>query len=198
MKKALLVLVSLVLMLATQLAFADEEFTLHNGTKFGMNKDEVLKLESSKGFSITYESGFNFASGTGTIANQPDTEIYYNFNGDGELSSMKYSFSNVNSFDIIEKNISKKYGETEYSSDTLKELPTISSFPTVPFSGDARGKYSQRFLEIGDGQYVLIDHYVNIRKTSTGEVVQKSHCLDYTLFSDNEADIILNNSTDDL
>ena len=64
MKKALLVLVSLVLMLATQFAFADEEFTLHNGTKFGMNKDEVLKIESSKGFSVTYDSDFNCVLGT--------------------------------------------------------------------------------------------------------------------------------------
>ena len=75
MKKALLVLVSLVLMLATQFAFADEEFTLHNGTKFGMNKDEVLKIESSKGFSVTYDSDFNCVLGTGTIANQADTKM---------------------------------------------------------------------------------------------------------------------------
>lgn len=212
MKKALLVLVSLVLILATQFAFADEEFTLHNGTKFGMNKDEVLKIESSKGFSVTYDSDFNCVLGTGTIANQADTKIYYYFKDGSGLSSMDYSFSNADSFDVIEKNITAKYGETEYSSDTLRELPVIASSKsglTVPFSSYTysvsdivRDKYSQRFFEIGNGQYILIDHYVAIYKDIfTGEVDSRMHRLNYELLSDEEVEILRNGtnpSNDDL
>lgn len=205
MKKALFVLVSLVLMLATQFAFADEEFTLHNGTKFGMNKDEVLKIESSKGFSVTYEPEFNQLSGRGTIAAQADTGICYFFGDNNSLYKMSYEFSDINCFYNIEKNLIAKYGETEYSSDTLKEYPTIhtySSGKTVPMSSYSLGyanvnrdSYSQRVIKINDKQYVLIDHYVSLWKgVLTGKADTKLHTLEYLLLSDDEANIILNNS----
>lgn len=204
MKKAILVLVSLVLMLATQFALADEEFTLHNGTKFGMTIDEATEIESSKGFSLTSDPKFNQLSGRGTIAAQADTGICYFFGDNNSLYRMDYEFSDINCFYDIEKNLIAKYGETEYSSDTLKEYPTIYTYSfgqPVPMSSYSLGyanvnrdSYSQRVIKIND-KYVLIDHYVSLWKgVSTGKVSTKLHTLDYLLLSDDEANIILNNS----
>lgn len=203
MKKALLVLFSMVLIFATQFAFADEEFTLHNGTKFGMTIDEVTEIESSKGFSLT--SNNSHLSGRGTIAAQSDSSIDYFFGDDNRLYRMSYDFSDINCFYDIEKNLIAKYGETEYSSDTLKEYPTIYTYSfgkPVPMSSYSLGytnvnrdSYSQRVIKVNDTQYVLIDHYVSLWKgVSTGKVSTKLHTLEYLLLSDDEANIILNNS----
>lgn len=80
---------------------------------------------------------------------------------------------------------------------------------TVPFSSYTysvsdivRDKYSQRFFEIGNGQYILIDHYVAIYKDIfTGEVDSRMHRLNYELLSDEEVEILRNGtnpSNDDL
>ena len=60
MKKIICVLLVVMMLMGT--TFAEEEFTLHNGTKFGMTSEEVVSLEKKNGVSVENDVWFWFWS----------------------------------------------------------------------------------------------------------------------------------------
>lgn len=217
--KKIIILVLMFAMLFSVSASAEEKFTLHNGTKFGMTIEEVIAIEGNNGFSLsTYETG-TMCHGLGTIANQPNSSISYYFGDNNSLWRMDYGFNSLETFDIVEKGLISKYGNTDFSSDTGLAFPNIytdSETPqaSVPLTSyyvgdgilnfDARLlKYSHRLIELDDGQCIFIEHYTWVRNfLRHGKFVSawEWHDLKYRLLTLDEIEIIKNAtiSKDDL
>lgn len=153
-----------------------EEFTLHNGTTFGMTPQEVIEIETAKGFTFeqTTPNGSGCLTTKGTVAGQIDTNIDYYFSDNG-LYDMIYRFSDGQSFASIEQGLEKKYGPTEYTSSSgmvypdftvyEKEFPTdltLGLYRENSLSRETRNssEYTQRLLPLSDDAYVYIEHFV--------------------------------------
>ena len=126
MKRVIACLLSIILMLCFIPALA-EDFTLHSGVKFGMNKEEVINAEKNAGFADTESedmddmfthncSAIHEQSGVkvkGQIAGVDDSLIHYHFNKDGVLDSAVYDFTNHPKggvYSPIRESLIKKYG----------------------------------------------------------------------------------------
>lgn len=204
MKKILSVLIFLVMLMSV--SAVAEEFTLHSGTKFGMSANEVKRLEAQNGFKFsTTPYSDTDLQGTGIVANQSNTTIYYSISATQGVTQMQYVFENHKSFDAIEEGLIAKYGETDYSSETWKEFPQLvkmGSGCTIPFTSYdyntlsfARKDYSHRILKTEDGLYVFIEHYTSESGNIFSSRVSYSHVLTYHLVSESYANEILNGAS---
>lgn len=190
--KKIIGMILMAAILFSTLAFAEEEFTLHNGTKFGMTEKEVVEAEANKGFELKRDSSVKTRNvsivGIGTIANQKDTIIDYCFQDD-QLYEMFYEFVITEiSYNAIENSLVEKYGNTEFSSETgytlcQTERDVDVGHPRIPTSNvEYMPLFSQRIVPIGDGNEMLIDHYYN----------EFLHVIIYTILTPEEATILKN------
>lgn len=67
MKKILCLVISLIVLLSSISALA-EEFTIHSGVMFGMSIDEVISAETASGFPAELNDEGNQVSFEGTVA----------------------------------------------------------------------------------------------------------------------------------
>ena len=118
MKKILCVLMIALMLMGT--AFAEEEFTLHNGTKFGMTIDEVIESEKEQGNSFRKVSDKKI-TGDVTILGLAAT-IDFSFSSDDELTKQVYHFLPDTDFSFLEYNYKKVYGTPDCSSVTGESL----------------------------------------------------------------------------
>ena len=170
MKKLLSVSIMFVLLFTFSRCYAESEFTIHNGTKFGMSKEEIISLEKASGFQlhdtkavVAAVPGAHIISANGKIASIENSDIYYFFDKDDSLYSVFYwlSMSNANSndYNTVEDSLIKKYGNpnndliyiaTEINYETLNYFYLI--LRTVPT------KYSIWLVPTNNDNYVLILH----------------------------------------
>lgn len=187
MKKIISLLLMVAMLFGVSAFAAEEEFTLHSGTTFGMSVDEVVKLEKDAGFNV--EKGEQKAAegmglafsvessvrATGKIAGFDNTTAYYSFE-DGELYRMCYVFEG-NCFQELENALEKKYGTTEYCSLSGMVMPEFTAQNTTYpffFTGIVSDEpnyhrrttresyeYSQRLITLSETEYVYIEcqHY---------------------------------------
>lgn len=169
MKKIISLVLMLVMMFSVS-AFAEDEFSLHSGVKFGMTFEEVKALEKEAGFATESHEEWNYLVAKGTIAGQKDSNVYYFFYDNKSLNWMEYSFEG-DVFQIMESSLENKYGSTEYSSMSGLFLPkfTVTGHEFTDFSvgntvyGNLVNEttltcdYSQRIIPISDTEYVYIE-----------------------------------------
>lgn len=146
MKKASYILLVVVVFVCTACS-GKPSILLHNGTRFGMTRDEVMKKEQESGMpeisrktadpmSCEWEGGEYcieyLQNGEEThvnLAGIPGSNIEYVF-FKGKLFRLTYYLIGGTQYDedfaTVEKNLLEKYGETKYSSDTSDSLPSIS------------------------------------------------------------------------
>ena len=117
MKKNIIRLVSMLLVLCcVTSAFAEEEFTLRSGIKFGDTIEDILEKETT----LTRE-GDDSNRFKGTIAGFKDSQALFSFNDDGKLEDMCYIFDQFgndykSSSDVSDvyatlyKSVVRKYG----------------------------------------------------------------------------------------
>ena len=204
MKKIICVLLVVMMLMGT--AFAEEEFTLHNGTKFGMSGDDIVSLESEAGIYLSEDEapyGKVYEAKT-TVAGVHDTALSYMLWND-ELYCMTYSFTEDNpdfSFDEyfnIENGLIQKYGETQYSSQTQQSIPSRMPYKTTKLIDKEvpnyhslgvwkDDMYSQRLVPLSDGSYVFIIHQVYSYYWADRMVYQYFHKLSYNYLLPEEAD----------
>lgn len=208
-------IISLVLMIAILLscsAFA-EEFTFHNRTKFGMTKEEVLAIENEFGltFSLPLLDFFadsekevvrcNSIAEYGTIAaGIPNSTIGYCFDDNGKMCMGRYDFgiADINAFTTIENSLTKKYGETEFTSKSQMEMnPHIFFYNNWPFTIKLEftaanlawyafgptpyvlEEYSQRLILNEDGSGIYIEHGLYSAYYDTLKETDYTHILNY-------------------
>lgn len=138
MKKILCLVISLIVLLSSVSAFA-EEFTVHSGVTFGMSKDEVIACENEAGFSSqTAKRNAAFCNDmkhhtdvlqlSGKIAGQDGAMILYHFNSADEMEAAVYWFGGEAS--TIKEALIDKYGE----SDSEFTLIAASKLETEAYS----------------------------------------------------------------
>ncbi len=117
MKKNIIRLISMLLILCcVTSAFAEEEFTLRSGIKFGDTLEEIVKKETSLKQKEKDRNWFK-----GTIAGNKDSEAGFFFDDSGKLTDMVYVFDQFgkdykssedvsNVYATLYRSIENKYG----------------------------------------------------------------------------------------
>lgn len=134
--KKILSFVLMLTMLFSVSAFA-EEFTLHNGTKFGMSMQGVADAELSKGFSVSPEGDGLY--GEGTIAGRSPSAVRYFFDENEKLVHCDYfifldqhNSSNNGDYASTNESLISKYGTPVATEETGTPLSVYSDFsPSV-------------------------------------------------------------------
>ena len=175
MKKIIICMILMITILFSNSAFAEEEFNLHSGTKFGMSVDEVIKLEQEAGFDVedSHLENDGYLEIRGKIAGYDDVIAKYYFTEDGTLHKLYYHFvSEDNIYQELEKNLEKKYGPTEYNSFAGVSLPifTVDGYEYSKFRTGVLTEveyvcrfsvleriYSQRIIQITETESVYIE-----------------------------------------
>lgn len=135
--KKIISLVLMVAMLFAVSALAEEEFSLHNGTKFGMSMQEVSDTELSKGFSVSPEGDGLY--GEGTIAGRSPAAVRYFFDENAQLEHCDYfiylnqqNSSNNGDYDSTNESLIGKYGTPVATETSGTPLSVKSNFsPSV-------------------------------------------------------------------
>lgn len=134
--KKIISLALMVTMLFSVSAFA-EEFTLHNGTKFGMSMQDVAAAELSKGFSVSPEGDGLY--GEGIIAGRSPSAVRYFFDENEKLVHCDYfifldhqNSSNNGNYASTNESLISKYGTPIATKETGTSLSVHSDFsPSV-------------------------------------------------------------------
>lgn len=121
MKRIIGLLLIIAMLIATS-AFAEEEFTMHAGTRFGMTKDEIKKQEAYLSFEDVNKSGAFFPSdnyimsGNTYVAGKNGTILYF-FDEYDKMIACVYHFAGntANPLTKLEYNdlistLTEKYG----------------------------------------------------------------------------------------
>jgi len=190
--KKIISLVLMIAMLFSMSAFAEEEFTLHNGLKFGMTKEEVYEAEKAAGVPLTEDELYDY-TWEGTIAGERNSKLFILINDSG-LYKMHYEFDSLESYDTLNNGLIEKYGKTTYSSETgvyLDEPTTdhIDSIPYVFTDTYSNARYSQWLIPYSDTQSIFIEHYVFQRDRISFSKIYESfsrveHVISYELLSE--------------
>lgn len=196
------VIVACLVLLCPMCSFAENEnenvFLIHNGTQFGMSIDEVIECETKAGFQIEENpsthrySDFYGLIGTGKVAGKDGVKIYYTFNEDEQLIQADYHFRDETIFNTIEKALTEKYGETEYSYTTQKSYDELNiGAHEYVFDDDKSNPYTQRIITVSDSLVVAIDHRV-------GGMLGPEDIIVYTALSMGEANTLNSEEMNDL
>lgn len=126
MKRAIRIIVSMIMVCCVLFAANAEDITLHSGVNFGMTIDEVLAQEKNSGYElekIEKDYGSSKLSTiyelTGaTVAGIDLSDINYLFDSDGNLYAATYVLGSIFSdlepnYSIIEGALVEKYGEPD-------------------------------------------------------------------------------------
>lgn len=134
--KKIISLALMLVMLFSVSAFA-EEFTLHNGTQFGMSLQDVAATELSKGFSVSPEGDGLY--GEGTIAGRSHAAVRYFFDDHDKLVHCDYfifldqqNSSSNGDYASTNGSLVSKYGTPVATEETGAPLSANSRFfPSV-------------------------------------------------------------------
>ena len=152
-----------IMLLLCSAAFAEAEFALHNGLKYGMTVEEACETEKAAG--VILKEGDLFHEWCGTIAGQPNSKLLLAFAyPDKKLYNVIYSFDTLESYENLNHGLIQKYGETPYSSKTgayLGDYVQTDCVNELGFATDiySNAEYSQWLIPYSDTQSVLIYHF---------------------------------------
>lgn len=179
--KKIISLVLMIAMLFSVSAFADEEFTLHSGVKFGMTKEEINEAESSNGFTTSTSKYWpNRISVSGVVAGIESSVIIYSVDDDGSMFKATYFLGNntasdaqrLSEYTTIQQALEEKYGSSMYNSDNMQmaDVPNelfgeeTTGFSFAQYEGHIQRpeveQYNQWLLDADDGSKILIDHFL--------------------------------------
>ena len=181
MKKVLCIVLILVCALWLVSATA-EEFTIRNGIRFGMTKEQVFAIESDLDFEELkqYESITRYCA-DGTFEGYEEGRVFYVFD-DNALVQAVFHFESgadidylCSCFEAREQILNERYGSTGYTSATGRKMESrkLSHYHRYLFD-TTMSAYSQRVLQYNDC-VVCIDNYVDVvdfeRSWSSCEIV---------------------------
>ena len=195
------VIVACLVLLCPMCSIAESEnenvFLIHNGTQFGMTMEEVTKCEEEAGFTISENesthrySDFYGLIGKGKVAGIEGVKIYYTFNEDGKLIQADYRFPSDETFNTMEKALTEKYGETEYSYVTQKSYDKLDIGAHGYVFDNESKTWAQRIITVSDSLVVAIDHRI-------GGVIMPEDIIVYTALSIGDANSLNSEEMNDL
>ena len=159
MKRFLAMLIISILCLSVAAtSFAEEDFTLRNGIKFGDTIDDILQKETS--LTRNSETSNTF---TGKIAGYSDAECTFSFDAEGKLKSMHYDFSEScysrdSTSDVYKKlyqSLVRQYGSAEGNTGGSCELITGPAMTQM-----ALWVYLLGAMDKCDGDYYDYDEWI--------------------------------------
>lgn len=162
MEKNIIRLISMLLILCcVTSAFAEEEFTLRSGIKFGDTIEDILEKETTLTRKSDDSNWF-----TGTIAGYKDSEALFSFDDDGKLVDMGYSFTQFgndykSSSDVSDvyatlyKSVVRKYGSSLGNTGGNVELITGSAMTRMGIV-----VYMIGGMDGCDGDYLDYDEWI--------------------------------------
>ena len=136
MKRMILPLLVMLLTIQTSMGLAEADFTLHNGVKFGMSKNEVIAQEVAKNFGL--QDGIY---GEGTIAGIYGAVRYEYKEGKVSKCSYFYYHPSALSYAQLSKGLNEKYGPAECTSTSGSYFP-VSEVPYQMIGNGIANKYN--------------------------------------------------------
>lgn len=204
MKKSIAAFVALVCGLVIICTANADTFTIHNGTTFGMPKEDVISKEAASGFNVEEDEVSELvaektkatfmAAGKGTVAGFDKSTVTYFFNEDNKLYAVIYELgvsgsNSVSDFDPIDSMLKEKYGE-----------PDASIAVAAANAGNAPINYDARFYSVAapfippmcsswsvkqeDGSIVVIVHFM-YQANVFGKTVTE-HSIGYQSYTNDE------------
>ena len=177
-----------------------EEFTLRNGVKFGMSKEEVYKLESEYGVelrTVILPTFTETADGV-TVLGDSGCSLYYDFTADDKMDSMAYFLTG--DFDNYYTYLKGKYGDPVI--DRYGQFLDIGEAPNAKDYIDdmwieacgfeaSNANYTQWWYPVGEEGYIdILLMRVNLtRSTTTNRYT--TLILSYTYRTNEEKDRIM-------
>ena len=151
-----------------------DEFTLHSGVKFGMTRDEVIKIEEAKGFTTSdwptvylyYDDEGNYTGWKtyallvmGSMAGMPDSQLYYYFDEDDKLFSAVYRFGehDIKAYDEIKSLLDEKYSSMKADTDYII-ASNIDYFYNEEVVDAKISRLSSFQIELEDGSRISVKH----------------------------------------
>ena len=200
------------LLVLCQFAYAEEiisglveDFTLRNGVKFLMTKEEVQgKEELTAEFQkyCVYENNLQIK---GDLAGIDDAVGYYVFDNNSLLQSFEYSFggglNNIKTrkqvkveYDSIEYALNEKYGSELSHNSPIRSNYLINNISNLDGFGDDFDiiNYSERLIKNNSGGYVKIEHW-STYQTINSELELVNHHVQYTYFTNEFVDLVISN-----
>ncbi len=205
MKRITAIFLTVLLVMTSAASLADEPFSLHAGTHFGMTAEEVIEAEKGKGNLFSKNDQGN-VEGRTTILDNAAT-ITYMFDQEGKLRQQRYAFKTLD-ITALAASYEKVYGRPDCTSTSGETLilpeSSFTGFPSAEDAGHSLGgpdsylcsysyspdtTYYQWLLEKEEG-YVAIEVYGKfVRCKVTNHATQTIGALifvDYRIF-DKEA-----------
>lgn len=214
MKKIMACIMTLLFIVSSSMAETTYTVNLFGGVHFGMTSNEVAYEIQQQGYEIDHfqnDRADSWIVSPVEIGGFKDVQASYRYNVLDQLDNVRYLFeahsvneaSKMNAeFDLIEASLIKKYGETEYTSESGKVLNLNNKVNDEEFKLWRDGKkwetcetidYSERVVEYGDGTYMLIEHFTYADLYYFSEEPTLKHYLCYTHYRE---DLSKNNAAE--
>lgn len=196
--KICMVILSIIMMLATNVSMADEPYAVNffGNVHFGMKIEEVSLALSAQ--NIPHKRKDTSITLLATINGCENSYVNYYFDDNDRLNDVRYSMPSEHfesedellaHFKALEDKLLAKYGSTEYTMATGQGL----LFREKRFESGRKsvfGMYwtdnildrSERIVEYGDGTYLVIDHYCLVTDTEFGD---KERTLNHNITYEN-------------
>ena len=161
-----------------------------------MTPEEVVACEAAAGFEIQVnESTQKYTPyyglwGKGTSAGVENARIDYTFSSDG-LIQVGYQFFGDDTFNTMEKALTEKYGEAEYSYITRKKRETMDIGAHYYVFNGKSSKWSHRIAVISDSLVIAISHHLD-------EITLPKDTIVYTVLSMGDAESLSEEAMNDL
>lgn len=211
MKKLVFVSAVLAMLLVVSGCFAESEYTIHNGTKFGMSSSEVVSLEKSSGFTLAGEDLFSgteaskILKGEGKIAGVDDSEVLYLFDKNDKLYSAIYALPPW--FKTLRKDLSSVYNSVEtalvnkYGTPDESWVLIANKIGYEPLNyfwssveGNPMPSYSSWLVEQEDGTCVVIVHF-QVKASIVSGMDATFHYVGYQQYTIEEFNAQINDIT---
>ena len=212
MKKMLCLVISLVVLLSTVSALA-EEFTIHSGVMFGMTREEVITLETDAGFEVIESE--EYITVKGKIASIDKSAIRYYFEENalttawyrlgGTHSDVGDSTYDPDSFDVVEDALVSKYGEPNFDTQVLDSIASeydIDGLNKYLIGGVYRdygvAGWSNWLFPVDEDTYLFIDHHLfSGELKGAGGLSVGYHTLCYQMMDAAEVESVIQSIADE-
>lgn len=214
MRKIIVCMLALLFVMSSSIAEGTYTVNLFGGVHFGMTSNEVAYEIQQQGYEINH---FQNARADCWIVSPVEVggfnqvQVSYRYSVLDQLDNVQYLFNVYfmdeaskmkNEFDLVEASLIKKYGKTEYTTDSGKILNLNNKVNNEAFKlwrdGDKWETcetidYSERVVEYGDGTYMLIEHFTYADQYYFSEEPTLMHTLCYTHYRE---DLSKNNAAE--